>query len=314
MTNTVKSLEDLYGSSDGLSSADGLAANATGQTHVDDIADAGQDQHEQDKGENVVPDAKPDKATDTSVPPTLEDDLPKDVAGIRAAVQDERRKRREYEAKVAEYEKSVAEHKRQIEEERRLRQEWETNARALYARDQQWQKLQQKQQRPDPLLDPEAALQHQQQQYQNELAHELASRDRAIYETRVEMSQALMRSQHQDYDDIEAIFADEMARDPQLEAQLLAQSMPAKFAYDVGKRIKLNREMGNDPDAYIQRKIAEALAANAQQQTAPTVPMVPTVPTASRPASPQSLARVPSVAPRSQPSFTGPPPLEQLYK
>jgi hypothetical protein len=304
---TAKSLEEIYGSSPDLSTKGAEPAQP-------EPLPITADEPNEDMGDNVIPDTPiPDK----SAPPALDDDLPKDVAGIRAAVQDERRKRREYEAKVADHEKRASEYERQLADERRRSQEWEQNARALHERDQQWQKLQQRQQKPDALIDPEAAMQYQNQQYQATLNHEMAQRDSAIFETRVELSQEMMRSRYPDYDDIESVFADEMARSPVLQQELRAQPLPAKYAYEVGKRIKLNREMGADPDAYIQRKIAEALAAQAvqtQQIQAPLTPTVPTIPTASRPASPQSLARVTSVSPRSQQVYTGPTPLEDIYR
>lgn len=312
----TKTLEEIYGSSPDTSthkSSTGEASHVEAEPlQVETVAEPGQ--QAENKGVNA--DAGTVPADAPGEPPFPDDDLPKDVAGIRAAVQDERRKRREYEAKVAEYEKRVAEHERTLAEERRQRQEWEQNARALYERDQRWQEIQRQQQKPDPVLEPEAALQHLQQQYQQTLAHELAQRDNAIFETLVEMSQEMMRAKHQDYDEVEAVFADEMERNPALRAALRNQAMPARFAYEYGKRIKLDREMGNDPDAYIQRKISEALAAHqaAMTQQPPQAPSVPTVPVASRPASPQSLARVPSVSPRAQPAFAGPPSLEEIYR
>lgn len=245
----------------------------------------------------------------TAAPPATEEELPADVIGLRAAVKAERQKRQERDEQFSKAELRASEAERKATEMEQI-------MRRLAAPQQQQPQQQQHVQRhapPNPLTDPEEAYAYQQQQF----SEALAERDNAIYETRVLLSQETWRARHADYDEIEEVFANAANRDASLAQALRGHPLPAKFAYETGKRLKMMQDMGSDPDAYIKRKVTEALAkqaeeAPAQPHTAPVVP-TPTVPT-QRPAPPQSLAGVPSVARRAAPSFNGITPLEDLYK
>jgi hypothetical protein len=118
---------------------------------------------------------------------------------------------------------------------------------------------------------------------------------RALHDNRVMTSQAIMRMQHQDYDEAEEAFAQAAEANPSLWAKLERHPFPAQFAYEVGKQSKQIAEIAADPAAYeatLRQKIMAELAA---QQPAPVVqpPKRPSVPP------PSSLARVTSQAPRT---------------
>ena len=165
-----------------------------------------------------------------------------------------------------------------------------------YGQQQQYQQPQ----IPDPLIDPEGAFAYRDQHMNAEL-----------YRTRVELSQDLMRSQHQDYDEVEAIFAEEAQANPALAAEILRHPSPARYAYETGKKLKVLREIGSDPSAWEAKKEAE-LRTRIEAEYATRQPTVPRAPTAPPP---QSLAGVPSVTPRNISKVNqGPTPLADLYK
>lgn len=301
---TVTSLEDLYanpapGKGEGQPSSDPASVAAQPESPAPETppAEAGQG--------DPSPAASQPPASSGAPPAPSIDDLPKDVQGLQAALKAERQKRQEYGTKATDFEKQLA-------AERQRATEYEQLLRRMSTPQPAQPQPQAKPQRPappDPFTDPDQAFAYERQMVAEALQH----RDDAIFETRVLMSQELMRTKHTDYDEVEAIFAEVKDQDPELQRQLRLHPMPAKFAYEVGKRIKLDRDMGNDPDAYIQRKIAEALAAKeAEKPSPPSQLQVPTVPT--RQAPPQSLASMPSTGPRSRLAFNGPTPLADLYK
>lgn len=248
---------------------------------------------------------------DTDAPPASGDELPADVKGLQAALKAERVKRQELGTKVTDYEKQLADQVRRAEEyealvKRLSHQQQQPNQQEARNGPQS----QRRQEPPDPEMEPAAFAAWQQHQY----AEALAQRDQAIVETRVVQSQEMMRQFKSDYDEAEEVFAEAAERDPSLWQKLYAHPFPAKFAYEEGKRLKIMREMGDDPEKYIQDRVAKALEEEMAKQQAetPPQPQVPTTP-ARQASPPQSLAQVPSAAPRSKPADTGPVPLEQLY-
>ena len=241
----------------------------------------------------------PSKAKDgkSDAPPASEDELPKDVQGLQSALKDERRKRKERDAKIAEAETNAAEAKRTAAVREEL-------LRQVLAQKPQPAPAGQQPQVPDPWSDPEAAM-----AYQRDL------NAAQLFQTRVELSQDIMRSQHKDYDDIEAIFTEEAKRNPGLVFELQRHPAPARYAYQAGKQLKLLREIGPDASSWEANKEAELrdkVRAELEAEYASRRPTVPTVPTAPPP---QSLAGVPSVTPRNiSKTNQGPTPLADLYK
>jgi len=141
------------------------------------------------------------------------------------------------------------------QEEARLRAEAERRAVALeaqleearryWANQQQTTSAQQKQaapEPPDPYVDPEGYFRFMEAQRQEREFH-----------TRVHLSEELMRSRHSDYDAAEEAFRRVAVNDPSLVRQLASHPVPAKFAYEVGKRILANNRIGPDPDAFEKR-------------------------------------------------------------
>jgi len=187
-----------------------------------------------------------------------------------------------------------------LQDERRKRQEVEKKLRDIEARMQQ---SAQPQEQPNWYADPEAAARQMHQMI-----------ERSNFETKVALSEAILMERHEDYAEVRDLFAEAAQDDPHLAAQLIRSPNPAKFAYDMGKRIALQREIGDNPDSYRQKLEAEILkkygidptgGAPAQAQTQPKRLAAPV---------PRSLAMEPS-APARAPNgrFTGgPTPLEDL--
>lgn len=101
----------------------------------------------------------------------------------------------------------------------------------------------------------------------------------------VNLSRAMVKKQHEDYDAMETVFANAAKQDPSLVNQMIAHENPAEFAYKTGKKLSLMQEMGDDPDAYIAKKVAEAVAAKSEPE-----------PPKPKPKKKPSLAKTPSVS------------------
>lgn len=177
-----------------------------------------------------------------------------------------------------------------LEDERRKRQEYERQYNEVSAWIQQQQQAAQQPPQPqeqihapDPWTDPEGALLHQQERLQGEF-------QRQIVATRVETSRQLMRMQHADYADKEAVFDQLCAQQPELLQQAASHPMPAQFAYEVARRALIWQQYEANPAAF------EALASG-QPAPAPSQPQAqPSAPSARVPV---SLAQRTSAAPRN---------------
>jgi hypothetical protein len=179
-----------------------------------------------------------------------------------------------------------------LEAERKGRQDWKEKAiRAEAERDQLRQQMERGQQPPqqqqqDPLL----TLQQQ------------------MVNDRFNFSEALMREKHADVDEAVEAFKEAAKQNPALVAQMHANPLPWKFAYEEGKRLRFATEIGNDPEAYRKKVRAEIEAElKAQQQPASLQSQQP----AAQPL-PQSLAGARSSGARGG-TFTGPVPFETLF-
>lgn len=109
------------------------------------------------------------------------------------------------------------------------------------------QQFEQKQEDPDYYEDPDTILQNHKEAISQE-----------VFNSKVEMSQEMMRQVHQDYDEVEALFVSEAEKNPVLAIQLRQSPIPAKFAYEHGKKLKFMNDIG-DPDAYRQKIEQEAI-------------------------------------------------------
>lgn len=214
--------------------------------------------------------------TASEVPPTSKE-APEDSSPTvpRKAMEDFRRKWQESEREKQEYAKQLADYQQRM------------------ARPQQ---PEQQYQPPDPYTDPEGWAAHQTAMHQNEL-----------YKTRVDLSTYLMKKEAPDYEEVTQVFVEHARSNPQLWKQIRAHPMPAQFAYEEGKKLKLLSEISTDPTAYEQKVIEKYLASQGQAtQQRPTVntPL------------PKSLASAPSAVSRDPKgryaTQSGPPTLSQL--
>jgi len=140
-----------------------------------------------------------------------------------------------------------------IIDERRKRQEAEQDlsdvrAQLREAQAQLQQQQQQPTQVPDPLDDQQGYADHIQQQV-----------DERIRAATFEMSQQLMRAQHDDYDQSADAFLELAKSNPQLVAEMQAHPMPAKFVYETAKKAEQYAEM-QDIDSYRAKLAAEVRA------------------------------------------------------
>lgn len=162
----------------------------------------------------------------------------------RAALEDERRKRQEYERKVSEYE--------------------------TWLRQQQaaQQRQQEQQPQPDIWTDPDRVI----ASLREENARVRADIERQLVLNRIEDSREAALEKYEDYEEVEKIFVEAAQSSPHLLQAMAQHRKPAQFAYETGKRLKLLSEIGTDPDAYIERRIAERLG---QAQQAPSPAQAP---------------------------------------
>lgn len=129
-------------------------------------------------------------------------------------------------------------------DEREKRQQRERELKVAQAQ------LEQQQQQPTPdLLDD-------QQGYADHIQHQV---DGKIRNVTIQMSQEMMRSQHEDYDQVEDKFLEMAQNDPRLGAEMATHPMPAKFAYETVKKAEQYAEM-QDVDTYKAKVEAEVRA------------------------------------------------------
>ena len=119
--------------------------------------------------------------------------------------------------------------------------------------------------KPDWYGDPEKAAQVMQQQVGQTVSQQ-------VWQTKVGLSQDLMRSQHEDYDELESEFMDLVKEQPGLVQEMLQAPNPARFAYDTAKKAREYTAM-KDVDAYkakmrqeIEAKVRKELEAEQQQK------------------------------------------------
>lgn len=117
----------------------------------------------------------------------------------KTAVIAERRKRQELEKKVLEFESKFEQ---------------------LKVQETQKEKVV----RPDPIDDPQGAVDYDKQDLENK-----------FYNTKVSLSQSVMRSLHDDYDEVEKKFIELANNDPYLSQKIRNVSNPAEFAYKTAK-------------------------------------------------------------------------------
>lgn len=119
--------------------------------------------------------------------------------------------------------------------------------------------------KPDWYGDPEKAAQAMEQQVGQTLSQQ-------VWQTKVGLSQDLMRSQHEDYDELESEFMDLVKEQPGLIQEMQQATNPARFAYETAQKARKYAAM-QDVDGYeakmrqeIEAKVRKELEAEQQQK------------------------------------------------
>ncbi len=125
----------------------------------------------------------------------------------------------------------------------------------------------------------------------------------AMFNERLNNSEMLLRSKHDDVDEKLAVFQAAVAKNPALQTELTKQRHPYEWMYKEAQKLQALNEIGDDPTTYEQKiraKImAELEASNesqpTQQSNGKTAPNLP-----------KSLATARSVGARNATTWTGP--------
>jgi hypothetical protein len=156
---------------------------------------------------------------------------------------------------------------------------------------------------PDPATDPVGALQHMQRQQQQMLLNERLNMSEAVVSERIGA---------EDLGKYVAEFKAAAEKEPSLWGKLYAQPNPYGWMTREIDAMRKRAEIGDDPAAYETKMRAKLEAefrakwdAEAGQQEPPRQPATAGMQ--------PSLASVRSVAGRATPTFSGPPPLEDLF-
>lgn len=225
------------------------------------------------------PPEAPKSEDDDGEPPTPVDG---EAVVPRRALEDERHKRQDWKVKATRFETEAAELRKQLEELKKP-----PPAAPPAARE------------PLPPIDPSVDPQGYHARTQQVMLNE-----------RLNMSEMLMRSQIGD-DKVDAAVAEfktAAEADPTLYGKLYQQANPYGWMAKEVERMRLQREIGDDP-----AKWREAERARIREELAAEQPETPQPPARSAIANlPPSLASVRSAAPRSAPTYSGPPSLDDI--
>lgn len=184
--------------------------------------------------------------------------------------------------------------KKAVLDERRKRQELEQRLRDLESKKEP-------EPAPDWWADPEKAAQHQSQQIEARL-----------YQQKVELSQEFMRSQHEDYDDMEARFMEMAQENPALRTELQKSANPARFAYETARKAAEYDAM-KDVDSYkakleadvrkdVEAKLRQEIEAEQKKKADKEAAIDP------------SLASTSSKGGLKSDDYAGPTPLDEILK
>lgn len=141
-------------------------------------------------------------------------------------------------------------------DERRKRQDLERQLEALKT-----QQLKAPEPRPDVFDDQDKAFQYTERSIEQKLINQ-----------KIEMSQELMRSMHDDYDELESEFVDIVKENPSLIAEMNRHAMPAKFVREVALKHRNLKEVDNVPTYQARIKELEAQLASVTQKSPVKIP------------------------------------------
>jgi hypothetical protein len=225
------------------------------------------------------PKPEPEKPTEEPAPeaeaPEGEDGEGKRGPSIGKALDFERKAKNDWKEKAARYEGELTEIRRQMEELRKPQQP------------QQPAPPPEPEYIPDPMQDPRGFFQWQQGQMQ-----------RTELNTRLNLSEAYARKEYgaEKVDAAVQEFTAAVKQNPALYQQMVQAPLPYEFVMQQAEALRLQREIGTDPNAYrarIEAEIRERVMAEMQGTAAPA-PRAPNLP-------PASLAGARSAAPRAMP-------------
>jgi hypothetical protein len=230
---------------------------------------------EPEQGEKPAPEPeKPEPEKPEVEAPEAEDGEGKRGPSIGKALDFERKAKNDWKEKAARYEGELTEIRRQLEEMKRApaQQQPAPQPEPEYI--------------PDPMQDPRGFFQYQQAQMQ-----------RTELNTRLNLSEAYARQQHgaEKVDAAVQEFTAAVKQNPALYQAMVQAPLPYEFVMQQAEALRLQREIGTDPNAYrarIEAELRERIMAEMQGTAAP-VSRAPNLP--------PSLASARSSAPRAMP-------------
>jgi hypothetical protein len=152
-----------------------------------------------------------------------------------------------------------------VKGERERRQKAEQRAKEL---EEQLQALQNPPQPLPSVFEDESAWQ---QQFGNQVVS--AAVQQATLNSKLDMSEMMMRQQQPDFEEMKESFLSLMKDNPQLQQQALSDPHPWNKAYQIAKNHKAMQELGATDVESLKAKIREELQAELQQPAAPvTIP------------------------------------------
>jgi len=242
--------------------AEVLAADAS-------VASAVEPEPSGEAAREPVEGAKPgDKPGDVIKPDEAATPEPEDVTGLKSALQATRRERADHKGRAERLEGEMA---------------------ALRAQLEAAQKPPPPEHRPEPVAVPSPL---------EDPAGYHVYMQRQLFNERLNTSEAMLRSQHDDADvDAKmAVFKQAADSNPALRSELTRQANPYRWAYQQAQRLMAMEEIGSDPAAFRTRVEAE-IRARIEAEFAAGTPAV----AGARVHLPQSLGTARSAGPRNTP-------------
>lgn len=150
-------------------------------------------------------------------------------------------------------------------EEARLRAEFEQRAakaeaereflRQLLVQQQQpqTQQRQPERQAPDPYADPEGFIAHKLALQEEAFNRRLETMQQQATRQRLDASEVRVRAMHKDFDAAYAAFDQVAKSNPRFVEAMLEHPEPAQYVYETGKKALVFRELGDNPESYLER-------------------------------------------------------------
>ena len=196
---------------------------------------------------------------------------------------------------------------RALEAERKQRQDWKDRAaRAEAERDEVRRQLEEARKAPPPAPPPDLTA-----QYPDPQTDPVGYVQQILIMERLNNSEAWLRQSvgDEEVDRVQAEFKAAADKNPVMMQQLYSQPNPYKWAKQQVDLMRLQKDVGADPAAYRAKIEAELRAQIAAEYAGQQTGAPPVSPAAGRA---PSIANARSAAPRSAPTFTGPPSIGEI--